>query len=288
MKILVLGATGLLGNAVFRVLSELGNHSVFGTIRNFESRKVFISELSNQLQVVDDLRDEGQIIKLLNTINPDVIVNCTSLSKELHSDPMQVMSFFSVLPRRLAHLCRLRQVRLIQIGTDCVFSGSRGGYTEDDLTDATDPYGTAKFLGEVEGRGMITLRTSMIGPAIFSRNGLLDWFLSQKGECIGYKKAIFSGFPTVVLAQIIRDVILPRPELEGIFHLATSPISKFDLLHLIAQRYNHSTHVVPDDKFVIDRSLSAARFKRITGYVAPEWPKLIDTMYSYKFGLKEN
>ncbi|MBL9030053.1 MAG: SDR family oxidoreductase [Caedimonas sp.] len=288
MSILVLGATGLLGNAVFRVLSESGDCPVFGTIRNVEAQQFFIPELASRLQVVEDLRDEAQMITLFDLLRPNVVVNCTALGKDTPQDPMKMVSVFSVLPRRLAHLCRLRQVRLVQISSDGVFSGNRGGYTEDDLPDANDPYGIAKLLGEVEGPGMITLRTSIIGHELFSRNGLLEWFLSQDGECTGYRRVIFSGFPTVALAQVIRDVVLPCPELQGIYHLATSPISKFDLLQLVAQRYSRSTRIVPSDKLVIDRSLSADRFARATGYVAPEWPELIDVMYSYKFGLKES
>lgn len=288
MSILVMGATGLLGNAVFRVLSETNEQIVVGTIRNAEARQFFIPELAKQLHIVDDLTDTSQMIALLDILRPRVIINCTSLSKNTPKDFAKMVSVFSTLPRRLAHLCRLRQVRLIQISTDGVFKGGRGSYTEDDLPDANDPYATAKLLGEVEGPGVITLRTSIIGHEIFSKNSLLEWFLSQNGSCNGYTNAYFSGFPSVVLAQVIRDIILPRPELEGIYHLATSPISKFDLLQLIAQRYGLTIRIIPDDTLKVNLSLSADHFRRATGYAAPEWPQLIDTMYSYKFGLKGN
>lgn len=287
MSILVLGATGLLGNAIFRVLCESGDRSVFGTIRNAEARQFFIPELADQLLVVKDLRDESQIIKLFDELRPSVVINCTSLSKEAQQNPMETMSVFSVFPRRLTHLCRLRQIRLVQISSDGVFSGNRGNYTEDDLPDAHDSYGIAKFLGEVDGPGVITLRTSIIGHEITSKNGLLEWFLSQDEKCTGYSKVLFSGFPTVVLAKVIRNVVLPRPELEGVYHLATSPISKFNLLQLIAQRYGHSIRIGSDNKVERDLSLSAEKFTRATGYIAPAWPELIDTMHSYKFGLRK-
>lgn len=288
MTVLVLGATGLLGNTVFRVMSEAGNQRVFGTIRNVEARQFFIQELCDQLLVVGDLEDRDQLTTLLDSVQPSAVVNCTALSKAAPHDPMRMISMFSLLPRRLAHLCRERGARLVQISSDGVFRGTRGGYTEDDLPDATDPYGVAKLLGEVDQPGAITLRTSIIGHEISSRNGLLEWFLLQGDECRCYRNAIFSGFPAVVLARVILDVVLPRSDLHGIYHLATRPISKFDLLRLVAQRYGSSTRIVPDDTVVIDRSLSADRFTRVTGYVPPEWPVLIDTMYSYQFGLKEN
>ena len=286
MSILVLGATGLLGNAVFRVLSEHGDQMVFGTIRNTKAKRLFAPELVEQLKDVGNLEDDEQLITLLDSIQPSVIINCLAVSKAASQDLMKLISVFSLLPRRLGHLCQQRGIRLVHISSDGVFSGARGKYTEDDLPDATDPYGIAKILGEVDGPGAITLRTSIIGHDIMSNNGLLEWFLSQDNECMCYTKAIFSGFPTVVLAHIIRDEVLPRSDLNGIYHLATRPISKFDLLQLVAKTYGRSTHITPDGSVVIDRSLSAERFARATGYTPPEWPALIDTMHSYKFGLR--
>jgi dTDP-4-dehydrorhamnose reductase len=288
MSILVLGATGLLGNAMFRVLSQHGDQPVFGTIRDPAVRQFFIPELGKQLLIVGDFEEEGQLTALIDSVRPRVVVNCVALGKSLWHDPVKMISVFARLPRRLAHLCRLRGVRLIQISSDGVFRGTTGGYTEDDLPDANDLYGIAKMLGEVDCSGAITLRTSIIGHEIQSKSGLLEWFLSQGEECRCHTKAIFSGFPAVVLAQIVCEVVLPRPNLHGIYHVATRPISKFDLLQLVAQRYRSSTRLVPDDKVAIDRSLCADRFAFATGYAPPEWPVLIDTMHSYKFGLKDS
>lgn len=288
MNVLILGATGLLGNAMFRVLSEKEGLRVFGTIRDQRMRQFFSQELSNQLLLVENLEEQAQLVKLFDTVKPNIVVNCTALSKSNFQDLIKMVSIFSLLPKRLAYLCRLHGVRLVHISTDCVFSGTHGGYKEDDFPDGEGFYSVAKLLGEVDEPGAITLRTSMIGHELASKNSLLEWFLSQDEECRGFPKAIFSGFPAVVLAQIIRDEILPRPDLQGIFHLATRPISKFDLLQAISKKYSLSTRIIPDNSVVIDRSLSADKFKQATGYVPPEWPELIDTMYSYKFGLKEN
>jgi dTDP-4-dehydrorhamnose reductase len=287
MSVLVLGATGLLGNAMFRVLSETRGFQVFGTIRSAEARQYFIPELSDRLLVVGDLEDLGQLTTLVDSVKPSVIVNCTALPRSAPQDPMKMISVFSLLPHRLAHLCRSRGMRLVQISSDGVFRGTGGGYTEDDPPDAVDAYGIAKLLGEIDDPTAITLRTSIVGHEVLSRNGLLEWFLAQTDECRCYTKAIFSGFPAVVLAQIVRDVVLPRQSLHGIYHVATRPISKFELLQLIARRYGKATRIVPDASVVMDRSLSADRFTRATGYVPPDWPALVDAMYSYKFGLKE-
>jgi dTDP-4-dehydrorhamnose reductase len=188
-----------------------------------------------------------------------------------------------VLPKRLSVLCRLSGSRLIQVSSDGVFSGNRGGYTEDDLPDANDIYGVAKLLGEISEPHAFTLRTSIIGHELQSRGGLLEWFLSQQGQCSCYTRAIFSGFPTIVLADLIRDVVIPHPGLHGIYHMATRPISKFDLLQLVAKRYGKAIELIPDDRASPDRSLTADRFRKATGYTPPDWPELVDLMYSDRF-----
>ena len=283
MNILVLGATGMLGSAVLRVLSETAHLRVSGTIRSADALSLFPPELAARLIVVPEgLEDDAALQRLFDQVRPDVVVNCVSLNQATLADPMRAIAVFSRLPRLLADLCRLRGARLILMSSDGVFSGVRGAYTEDDLPDARDVYGIAKLLGEVKDTHVLSLRTSIIGHQIRGRAGLLAWFLSQEGECRCYRQAIFSGFPTVVLAMLIRDVLLPRPQLHGLYHVASAPISKFELLRLVAQVYGKSIAMVPLDEPVIDRSLCAARFEAATGYVAPAWPDMIKVMHSYQ------
>jgi dTDP-4-dehydrorhamnose reductase len=285
MKVLVLGAAGLLGNAMFRVLSENATGGVFGTIRSAEVRKFFAPELRERLVLTEDVEDLDQLVRLFDTIQPDVVVNCAALGRMASPDPVRSMSIYSLLPHRLAHLCRVGEMRLVQISSDAVFAGTKGGYTENDFADAKDLYGISKILGEVRESHTITLRTSIIGHELQSRRGLLDWFLAQQGQCSCYARAIFSGFPTVVLAQIIRDVVLQRPDLNGVYHLASKPISKYELLSLVAQQYEKPITIMPDETVVIDRSLNADRFRAATGYVPPSWRELVRLMHCYQFGL---
>ena len=288
MKILILGATGMLGSAVFRVLSENSSLHVIGTVRRIDSRRYFASELASRLIAVGDLECHNQLEQLFATLNPNVVINCTALRKSTSTDVIKSINIYSLLPHRLAHLCRLHDVRLIQISTDGVFSGSCGGYTEDDLPDTNDVYGITKLLGEVRDQHAITLRTSIIGHELHTKTGLLEWFLAQGDQCHCYTRSIFSGFPTIVLAQIIRDVIIPRPDLYGIYHIASQPISKFDLLQLVAKKYGKNINIVPNNTVVIDRSLSADKFKSATGYSPRDWPTLVNSMHSDKFGLTGN
>jgi dTDP-4-dehydrorhamnose reductase len=171
-------------------------------------------------------------------------------------------------------------IRLIHISTDCVFSGRKGNYTEDDVSDAEDLYGRTKFLGEVGGDGCLTLRTSIIGREMETSHGLIEWFLSEEGKTVrGYKRAIFSGFTTIALGDIIARLIVEHQDLHGVWHVASKPINKFDLLELVREVYGLTIEIEPDESVVCDRSLNSDRFRRATGLVAPAWPDMIMEMY---------
>ena len=284
MKILVLGATGLLGNAMFRSMSRMSGARVLGTIRREAARQLFAPGQSAELTVVEDIENPDALARLFDAAKPDVVINCIAVGRPAPADPLRSIQVYSVLPRRLSHLCRLAGARLIQISSDGVFSGDRGAYSEDDLPDANDVYGVSKLLGEITEPHAFTLRTSIIGHELQSRGGLLEWFLSQQGQCSCYTRAIFSGFPTIVLADLIRDVVIPHPDLHGIYHMATRPISKFDLLQLVAKRYGKAIELIADDRGSPDRSLVAERFRQATRYRPPDWPELVDLMYSDRFG----
>lgn len=285
MKILIIGSTGMLGNAMIRVLSERVDWDVFGTIRSENATRLFLPHIVERLIPGVDVEQNDSLIKVFSQIRPNVVINCVGLVKQLRcaEDVLQAIPINTLLPHRLAKLCELIGSRLIHVSTDCVFLGDKGNYSESDFSDADDVYGKSKFLGEVAYPHTLTLRTSIIGQELHSAHGLVNWFLSQKEFCKGYTRAIFSGLPTVVLAQIIRDVLIPLPDLSGIYHVASQPISKYNLLKLIASVYEKSIEIVPDDKLVIDRSLNADRFREATGYVTPEWPALIKTMHSYNY-----
>lgn len=280
MKVLVLGATGMLGNAIFRVLSEKEDWKVFGSLRSQEAKKFFSPQVRDQLVVGTDVEDNEGLNKLFAQIDPDVVINCISLPKKVlvSKDPLRLIPIYSLLPHRLANLCHSYNARLVHISTDGVFSGSKGGYTEEDPADAQDLYGVSKFLGEVHASHAINIRTSIIGSELQGCNGLIAWFLSQEGRCKCFSHSIFSGLPTVVLAQIIRDVVIPRHDLFGVYHVASHPISKCELLRLVAKIYGKSIEIVPDDTLVINRSLNAAKFQKATGYISQEWSGLVELM----------
>lgn len=284
MRILILGVSGMLGNTMIRVLSEKADWQVYGTVRSESAKQFFHPEISKRLFSGVDVEQHDSLVDAFIQVHPHVVINCIGLIKQLADveNPLNVVPINTLLPHRLTKLCNLSGARLVHISTDCIFSGDKGYYHESDQSDAKDLYGKSKFLGEVAYPNTITLRTSIIGHELQSRHSLVDWFLSQQQYCNGYTKAIFSGLPTVVLAQVIRDVVIPHAELSGLYHVAAKPINKFDLLKLIAKVYGKTINIIPDDKLVIDRSLDATRFHLATGYVAPEWPELIQLMHTYK------
>lgn len=278
MRVLVLGITGMLGNAVLKVFAQEGQYEVWGTLRVSSDRRYFSDHLQSHLITGVDVLDHDGLVSVLERVRPTVVINCVGLIKQLADakNPLTALPINAMLPYRLAKLCALIGARLIHISTDCVFSGRKGAYIESDQSDAEDLYGKSKFIGELHDLAhAITLRTSIIGHELRSANALLDWFLSQTGEVKGFSKAIFSGLPTVELARVIRDFVLPQPHLYGLYHVSAKPISKLELLKLVAAEYGKNIRIVPDQSLVIDRSLNSDRFTKATGYVAPQWSELV-------------
>ncbi|BBN59005.1 dTDP-4-dehydrorhamnose reductase family protein [Hydrogenovibrio marinus] len=284
MRVLVIGASGMIGSTIFRVLSEDDSLSVYGAVRNADSRQCFNAEARERIISSGDLLFDNNLIRLIEHTSPDAIINCAGVTKHLpeSSDPLISIPMNAVFPHKLESMCNVASARLVHISTDCVFSGRAGNYTEEDVTDSVDLYGRSKALGEVVGKNSVTLRTSTIGHEFSSTYGLLEWFLAQEGLCYGYAKAYFSGLPTVVFAEIIRDQVLPNSNLTGLYNVAAKRISKFDLLNMIADVYKKTIEIIPNNEFSIDRSLDAGKFLRDTGYSAPEWQDMIDTMYKFK------
>jgi len=282
MKILILGASGMLGHEVARTLAEDFGHDIHGTVRNGGVKSKLAPAVAANLITGVDVLDADALAAVVERTRPDVIVNCIGLVKQFSSanDPLAALPINAMLPHRLDRLASLVGARLIHISTDCVFAGDKGNYTEADESDARDLYGKSKYIGEVASENAITLRTSIIGHDIYgATEGLVEWFLAQSGEVRGFTKAIFSGLTTRELACVIGERVLKQPELSGLYHVSVDPISKFDLLKLVRDVYGVSTTVIEDARLVIDRSLNSERFRAATGYAPPDWPQLIEAMY---------
>lgn len=285
MRVLVLGITGMLGSAVYRAFSHDPTYEAWGTMRSAGALQHFAEQSRGRLVSGVDVLDQDALVGVLERVRPDVVINCVGLIKQLAdaNDPLSALPINSMLPHRLAKLCGLAGARLIHVSTDCVFSGRKGMYTEADLSDAEDLYGKSKFIGELHDvPNAITLRTSIIGHELGTHFSLIDWFLSQNGPVKGYAKAIFSGLPTVELARVMKDYVIPAPELHGLYHVSVEPIDKLSLLRLVAEIYGHKIQIASDDQVCIDRSLDSSRFRQATGYVPPTWSELVKMMHDQR------
>jgi dTDP-4-dehydrorhamnose reductase len=218
----------------------------------------------------------------LASVQPDVVINCIGIIKQLllADDPLSAITTNALLPHRISLISRTVGARVIHISTDCVFNGKKGMYTENDQSNAEDLYGRTKYLGEINYPHCVTLRTSIIGHELKGKYGLIEWFLSQTQKVRGFRKAIYSGFPTIELARIILEYVLPNPALNGIYHVSSEPISKYNLLRLVAERYGKAIEIEPYDDFMQDRSLDSTIFRKATGYQPPSWDELIEMMHN--------
>lgn len=280
--ILILGATGMLGHTLFKSLSKDPQLQVFGTARHKTAKTYFSKELAKRVLVNVDVESDQSLLAVFNKVKPDVIINCVGLIKQVGAanDVLQAIPINSLLPHRLTYLTKQIKARLLLMSTDCVFSGGKGNYKESDQADCTDLYGQSKLLGEIiDQPHVLTIRTSIIGHELRGGHSLVNWFLKQKGVATGYTKAIYSGLPTIELANIIHALILPNPKLSGLYQIASEPISKFDLLSLIANTYKKGVALTKASSPKIDRSLSYAKFKKQTGYKPKSWVQLVQEMH---------
>lgn len=282
MKVLILGGSGMFGHKLAQIAQKSFDVQVTlrQALRAYEQFEIF--EKAGVITGVA-VEDFDSVARAVNIARPQVIVNCIGIVKQCAAanDAVAGITINSLFPHRLALLAGNVGARVIHLSTDCVFSGRRGNYSEDDLPDADDLYGRTKLLSELTGRNCLTIRTSMIGRELQHSRSLLEWFTAQKGGRVrGFRRAIFSGVTTLTLAEVIVDIIDRHAELHGVWHVSGPAISKFDLLRLVQKTYALDIEIEPDDSFVCDRSLNASRFEAATGLRPPSWPEMIARLHA--------
>lgn len=280
MNILILGATGMLGHKLFQTLRERFPDTcaaLRGAVGDAPYAGVELFRYGNVVERIN-VANLDKLSALLRELEPHVVVNCAGVIKQRAEAKAAIPSLMinAVLPHHLAMLCAQWGGRLIHFSTDCVFSGRRGNYTEEDKSDAEDLYGKTKALGEVTTFNTLTLRTSIIGRELMHQQSLLEWFLRQNFKRVqGFTHAIYSGVTTNYLAEVVSQVIQDHPDLSGLYQVTGQTISKYDLLCLLREAYGLDIEIVPDDDFRCDRSMNGDRFRKATGIESPPWPKLI-------------
>ena len=278
MKILILGATGMIGHTLWMGLSD--NHSVSALIRKSRDDLSTFSNIE-QLNIIDqvDVLDLDLLEEILVDVKPDIVFNCVGIVKQLSlsQDHIHSIELNSLFPHKLAKLCRKEGARMIQFSSDCIFDGQKGMYVESDYPNASDLYGKSKAMGEIDYLdNVLTLRTSFIGRELFPHGGLINWLESQHGKVIkGFSNAIYSGLPTQTFIHILNDYIFRKPKLNGLYHLSSQPIDKYSLLIMAKDTLGLQVEIDKDTNFEINRSLDSSKFTNDFGYSAPVWGELI-------------
>jgi dTDP-4-dehydrorhamnose reductase len=277
-RILVLGAGGMLGHMAVRVLSE--NYEVFGTTRaSMQDSKELNQFLpTNNWFSGVDVRHDDVLENLLAEIQPHFVLNCVGLVKQKMSATTFVESIEinALLPHRLARVCEKTNSKLIQVSTDCVFTGDEGIKGLEMEPNATDLYGRTKFLGEVPYGSALTLRTSIVGRQLSGAESLFEWILSQNGGVInGYKKALYTGLTTMALSRVIANVIAHHSNLTGVWQVASPEISKYELVRLFIEKLELNIVLNEDISFECDRRLNGTAFEKATGIVVPSWDLML-------------
>lgn len=279
MRILILGGDGMLGHRLLKDLSRY--HDVRVTLRQERSvyAKYGLFDEKNSYTGID-VRAAASLRKVVSAFRPEAVINAVGVVKQRTDglDPILNIEINALLPHRLAGLCADSGALFIQISTDCVFSGRAGGYKEDDQPDPVDLYGRSKLLGEVAAPGCLTLRTSIIGRELSRKTSLLEWFLAQKGQVRGFKNAIYTGFTTLEMSRIMSRLVTRHTGSSGIYHVSSTPISKYDLLCMVRDKFGLSVEVIPDYEFKCNRSLDSTRFRRDFGYAPPTWESMIEEL----------
>lgn len=283
MKILILGITGMLGSCLYKYFFNLDEFEVIGVFRDKNKKTFFSQNSTSKIEIFNSYENFEKLDYFIKDKKVDYIINCLGVIKQKinQSKPEQSIFINSYLPHLLDKLALKYKFKLIHFSTDCVFDGDAGSYKESNIPLPKDFYGLSKLLGELNTKNSLTLRTSIIGHEIESTLSLVNWFLSQNKVVRGYTKAIYSGFPTVEICRIIHKFIFKNKSLVGIYNLSSKAISKYELLKIISQIYNHEIDIIPDEKIIIDRSLDSSLFNSKTNYICPSWNKLIQDMYDF-------
>jgi len=281
-RVLILGANGMLGHKILQVLSS--HFQVWGTLRgeieSFQGLPIY-SEASLIAGV--QAENEKELERAMNQVNPDWVINCIGVIKQPENANDHIASILinSLLPHRLEKMCIDKGAHLIHFSTDCVFSGGKGCYSENDQPIPNDFYGHSKLLGEVSGTGCITLRTSIVGRELQGNGSLIEWLLAQRGKSVrGYSRAIYTGLTTNTIARLMAKIIGYFPELEGIWHVSSEAISKYELIKIVNKVYGLDLKISKDLEFVCDRRLDSSRFRERTGFQPESWEKMIAEMNS--------
>ncbi len=280
MRLLILGGDGMLGHQLLLTLRQ--KHEVKVSLRqSFDQYQQYglFNEINSYPGI--DVRGIEDVTQIIANFKPEAVINCVGIVKQRKSakEAIPSLEINSLFPHRLALICKAANARLVHISTDCVFSGKKGSYTEEDVSDAEDLYGKSKYLGELHDAHCITIRSSIIGLELSRNAGLIEWFLAQRSRIKGFKRAIYSGLTTLEMSRVIGKILEKHPDLSGVWQISSDPINKYDLLSILASLLGRTDiQIEPDEEFVRDMSLHSERFKSAAHYQPPSWQEMLEEL----------
>jgi dTDP-4-dehydrorhamnose reductase len=292
MKLLILGASSMQGHKMFQMLGKTFPET-YGTIPGKVSAEPFNRIPFFQTdKVVPDVNpmDFQCLERMIKDLRPDWVLNCLRVATHGSevAPPVLNITVNSLLPHRLAEMAAAQGAKLMHFSSDCVFSGKKGFYTEEDTPDATHAYGQTRLLGDVCAENTLVLRSSVIGRELTGHTSLLDWFLMQAGKEIkGFTRAIYSGLSSIETARVVQMILEKTPVLTGLYHVASEPINKYDLLKLAQEAFRADVTIRKEEGTSVDRSLNAEKFRAATGYVAPSWRSMMKELAADSAQYKE-
>ena len=277
MKVLVLGCNGMAGHTISLYLQERG-HDVTGFDR-IQSKYV--------KSIAGNAFDTSFLCGLIKGGGYDTVINCIGILNQFAEENKTLASFLnSYFPHFLVEVTSGMKTQVIHMSTDCVFSGKRGNYTEDDLPDGETFYDRSKALGEICDDKNITLRNSIVGPDINPKGiGLFNWFMQQNGEINGYTKSLWTGQTTLQLAKTM--AVAMKESAHGLYNAVPDhSISKYDLCRLFNKYLRRNSIIIhPVDGIVADKSLNRTRFD--FSYVIPDYEQMVSEMAGWILSHKQ-
>lgn len=276
MKIVILGASGLIGNGVVKALSNNHSLKILGTY----SKNLFYKEKKIENFFEFDVLKDNKIFDFILNQNPNIVINCLGITKH-YQDRFSEKEFMHVnyhFVEQLSKLSQTKNFKLIHISTDCVFNGLDGNYSELDVPNATDIYGKSKIYSEKIYNNNLVLRTSTVGRELGTKNGLLEWFLSRNNYCDGYVNAFFSGITNVELGMIIQNHVFPNLQINGLFNISAEKINKYSLLKIFSDHFKKDIDIKVFKNFTVDRSLNSLKFQKKMGYKIKSWDLMLSEL----------
>ena len=271
----------------------MAGHMIYHYLLSLKKYKIFTACHRKKLadnSIILDVCDTDNVKAVLRQTTPDYVINCVGVlingAKKSTENAVYINAYF---PHYLARLVNENYPasRLIHISTDCVFSGDRGMYSDEDRKDALDVYGMTKNLGEIIDNKNLTIRTSIIGPELKDAGeGLFHWIFSQREKNVinGYEKSIWGGITTLELAKAMAQCI--EHDITGLYQISNGEkISKYELVKLIIEIFNLSISVEKTDGVISDKSIISS-IKKDFNYKAPSYKAMIKELYQYMHGSK--